>query len=47
MLPALHNPIIRERFIYSYRLIDDITATEIQVPTVIHAMRLLASRDRF
>ncbi len=41
------NPTVRERFIYSYRLIYEIKAQEIHILAVIHGKRLLESTGRF
>jgi toxin ParE1/3/4 len=43
VVPELNNPLIRERFIYSYRLIYEISDQEIRVLAVIHGSRLLES----
>jgi len=38
---------VRERFLYSYRLIYELTAETIHVLAVIHGKRLLESDERF
>jgi toxin ParE1/3/4 len=38
---------VRERFLYSYRLIYEISAETIRVLAVIHGKRLLESVERF
>ena len=47
IVPETVNPLIRERFIYSYRLIYELTEQEIRVLAVIHGKHLLESLDRF
>lgn len=47
VVPEMNNSAIRERFIYSYRLIYEITKQEIRVLAVIHGKRLLESLERF
>ena len=48
VVPELNNPLIRERFIYSYRLIYEIKAPEVHIMAVIHGKRLLdAIQGRF
>ncbi len=47
MVPELNDPNVLERFIYSYRLIYEITTKEIHILGVIHGKRLLESVDRF
>ncbi|MCU7847816.1 MAG: type II toxin-antitoxin system RelE/ParE family toxin [Candidatus Thiodiazotropha sp. (ex Lucinoma kastoroae)] len=48
VVPELGQQSIRERFIYSYRLIYEIHATELHILAVIHGKRLLESvEDRF
>jgi len=46
-VPELDNPNVRECFIYSYRLIYEISETDIHVLGVIHGKRLLESVERF
>jgi len=41
------NPHVRERFIYSYRLIYDLKDNGIHILGVIHGKRLLESVERF
>lgn len=45
--PELDDPLVRECFIYSYRLIYEIKETEITILGVIHGQRLLESVERF
>jgi len=48
VVPELSNPNVRERFLYSYRLIYEISDARIDVLAVIHGKRLLESiEDRF
>ncbi len=47
VLPELADPNVRERFLYSYRLIYEITDKTILVLAVIHGKRLLESDSRF
>jgi addiction module RelE/StbE family toxin len=48
VVPELGQQNIRERFVYSYRLIYEIHATELHILAVIHGKRLLESvEDRF
>jgi plasmid stabilization system protein ParE len=47
VVPELENPQVRERFIYSYRLIYELKGEEIHVLAVIHGKRLLESVERF
>jgi plasmid stabilization system protein ParE len=49
VVPELNEPSIRERFIYSYRLIYEIRDTEREVHrlAVLHGKRLLSSVERF
>ena len=46
-VPELDDPLVREFFIYSYRLIYEIKATNIYILGVIHGKRLLESVERF
>ncbi len=46
-VPELDDPLVRECFIYSYRLIYEIKETEITILGVIHGQRLLESVERF
>lgn len=46
-MPELGNPRLRERFIYSYRLIYEMKGEEIHIPAVIYGKRLLESVERF
>jgi len=47
IVPELNDPNVRERFIYSYRLIYEIKDDDIYIMGVIHGNRLLESVDRF
>ena len=49
VVPELNDPSIRERFIYSYRLIYEVRESEFEVHllAVLHGKRLLGSLDRF
>jgi toxin ParE1/3/4 len=48
MVPELGDSQVRERFLYSYRLIYEIRADRIEVLAVLHGRRLLESvGDRF
>ena len=47
IVPELADPNVRERFLYSYRLIYEISAEVIRVLAVIHGKRLLESVERF
>ena len=46
-VPELDNSLVRECFIYSYRLIYEIKGTDIHVLGIIHGKRLLESIERF
>lgn len=47
LVPELNNSRVRERFVYSYRLIYELHDTTIDVLAVIHGKRLLEAVDRF
>ena len=48
VVPELSNPNVRERFLYSYRLIYEISDEHIEILALIHGKRLLESiEDRF
>ncbi len=48
MIPELSDEAIRERFVYSYRLIYQIHDEEILIVAIVHGKRLLGSLgDRF
>lgn len=47
IVPELADPNVRERFLYSYRLIYELTDEAIHIIAVIHGKRLLESLDRF
>jgi plasmid stabilization system protein ParE len=44
MVPELENSLVRERFVYSYRLIYELHDTAIHILAVIHGKRLLEVR---
>jgi toxin ParE1/3/4 len=46
-VPELADAKVRERFLYSYRLIDELHDQEIHILAVIHGRRLLESLDGF
>lgn len=46
-MPELNNPQVRERFLYSYRLIYELIGDTIHILAVIHGKRLLESVERF
>lgn len=47
IVPELVDLNVRERFLYSYRLIYEFTAEAIQILAVIHGKRLLEFVERF
>lgn len=47
IVPELNDPNVRERFVYSYRLIYEVKDDAIYVLAVIHGKRLLESIERF
>ena len=48
VVPELNLPAIREHFIYSYRIIYEISADQLHILAVIHGRRLLENvEDRF
>jgi toxin ParE1/3/4 len=47
IVPELADPSVRECFLYSYRLIYELTGDTIHVLAVIHGKRLLESVERF
>ena len=47
IVPELQDVNVRERFLYSYRLIYELTEHTIHVLAVIHGKRLLESVERF
>jgi plasmid stabilization system protein ParE len=47
IVPELNNPNVRERFVYSYRLIYELAGETIHILAVIHGKRLLESLERF
>jgi len=47
IVPELAEPNVRERFLYSYRLIYELTGETIRILAVIHGKRLLESVERF
>lgn len=46
IVPELNDPNVRERFVYSYRLIYEVKDDAIYVLAVIHGKRLLESIER-
>ena len=46
-VPELNDPKIRERFIYSYRVIYEIEKNTTHIIAVVHGKRLLESIERF
>ena len=47
IVPELADPNVRERFLYSYRLIYELVGESIRVLAVIHGKRLLETVERF
>jgi plasmid stabilization system protein ParE len=48
VVPELNDPLVRERFVYSYRVIYRLQAERILVVAVVHGRRLLESvSERF
>jgi plasmid stabilization system protein ParE len=47
IVPELHDDTVRERFVYSYRLIYELRDEAIEVLAIIHGKRLLESVERF
>jgi len=47
IVPELHDPYVREHFIFSYRLIYELKDNAIHILGVIHGKRLLESVERF
>ena len=48
VVPELGSPAVRERFVYSYRLIYAVRASELHILAVIHGKRLLeAVEERY
>lgn len=45
IVPELKDALIRERFVYSYRLIYQINDSNIEILAVIHGKRLLSITD--
>jgi plasmid stabilization system protein ParE len=43
VVPELNNPQVRERFLYSYRLLYEIGEDRIEILAVVHGRRLLES----
>lgn len=46
-VPEFNDPDVRERFLYSYRLIYEVKGDAIHILAVIHGKRLLESVERF
>lgn len=44
-MPELHDRAVRERFLYSYRVIYELRAERIEILAVLHGRRLLESID--
>lgn len=47
IVPELSDPNVRERFVYSYRVIYELRESAIEILAVIHGKRLLESVERF
>jgi len=47
IVPELADPHVRERFLYSYRLIYELVGDSVHILAVIHGKRLLESVERF
>ena len=47
VVPELNDPKVRERFVYSYRLVYEVRDEAVYVLAVIHGRRLLESDERF
>ena len=47
IVPELADPNVRERFLYSYRLIYELLGDSVHILAVIHGKRLLESVERF
>jgi plasmid stabilization system protein ParE len=47
IVPELADPNVRERFLYSYRLVYELIDEKIHILAVIHGKRLLESLERF
>lgn len=45
IVPELHDHAVRERFLYSYRVIYELRAERIEILAVLHGRRLLESID--
>lgn len=45
IVPELHDHAVRERFLYSYRVIYEIRVERIEILAVLHGRRLLESID--
>ncbi len=43
IVPELENPRLRERFLYSYRVLYEINTQPIEIIAIIHGRRLLES----
>lgn len=43
MVPELNDPNVRERFIYSYRVIYEVVPERVNVLAVLHGRRLIES----
>jgi toxin ParE1/3/4 len=48
IVPELKDDAVRERFVYSYRVVYEVRLTQIDIVALIHGRRLLESiEDRF
>lgn len=45
IVPELNDTVVRERFLYSYRMIYEVRADRIEILAVLHGRRLLESID--
>lgn len=45
VVPELHDQTVRERFLYSYRVIYEVRAERVEILAVLHGRRLLESID--
>ena len=46
VVPELHDRAVRERFLYSYRVIDEARAERVEILAVLHGRRLLDSIEK-
>ena len=47
VVPELEDEMVRERFLYSYRLIYELHSDVVKILAVIHGRRLLEADERF